>query len=275
MYSHSKINCFKMCPKKFYYRYIKKLYPLEEDVSNLNIGKAFHKGIELNDLSKLSKWMDEQDYFMSEQGETQKVLVSAMVEAFLKKYPQDDTIKHEVHLTGKICPASKEDDFQLYADALRETDKGYYLREYKTASIVNDTYIKKLQFNDQITRYCLVCNKILDKPILGIEYFIMKKPLIRQKKDESLQQFRDRLVEKCMEDESLQMISLTRTDEQLKQEESDLIYDISLIEKTDTFTKNLSSCECFGRACEYIDLCAGVPDAELLFNRKDDVDVTR
>lgn len=267
-FSHSRINCFKQCPKMFDYKYNGHLYKIDGDSDSLMMGSAFHRGIELGDIGKLEQELDNNNDFLSEGNETNKIIVLAMVEAFFNKFPHhnEGNVQHEV----KIETEFGNHPFIMFADALIEEPDGYILREYKTASRIDSTYIDKLKFNDQISRYCLAIEKEFHKPVKRIEYYVAKKPLLRQKNGETLEQFRNRLVEKITEDEeSIQYFELTRTREQLDEELSDLIYDMDTISKTTHYTKNLSACSCYGN-CPYLELCMKEKDAELLYEIREE-----
>lgn len=265
MYSHSRINCFKQCPMLFKYKYIDKLVPLGADTKPLSMGKAFHVGIENCSSQAALDYMNNDEYFMSQENENDKVIVLAMVDAFLKRFPEAKTWEHEKYMTGKMI---EDNDFQLYIDGLEKHGDGYYIIELKTASRVDQTYIDKLDFNDQISRYYYMAEQNGYK-ILGIKYYVVKKPLLRQKQSESIEQFRQRLVDKIMEEDSIYYTLIERTPEQIDDCIKDTIYDMQTIENTTRFTKNLTACSCYG-TCPYIDLCRGVKDAILLFDRKDD-----
>ena len=270
MYSHSRINCYKQCPQLFKYKYIDKLVPLGADTKALSMGKAFHVGIENCSSQAALEYMEKDEYFMSQESENDKVIVLAMVDAFLKKFPEAKTWEHEKYLTGKMI---KDDDFQLYIDGLEKHSNGYYIIELKTASKVDETYINKLDFNDQISRYYYMAEQNGYK-ILGVKYYVVKKPLLRQKQSESIEQFRQRLVDRIMEEDSIFYTEIKRTPEQIEDCIKDTIYDMQVIENTTRFTKNLTACSCYGN-CPYIDLCRGLKDAILLFDRKEeDEDVT-
>ena len=270
MYSHSRINCFKQCPKMFEYKYKENLEPIEEK-SHLLLGKMFHRGIELGSAYELSKELDESDEYSTQDDENNKVIALAMVEAFFNKFPDhnEGKIQHEVYLETNIC--GEEKDFCMYADAIKETDEGLILREYKTASRVDDAYIEKLKFNDQISRYCYVIERELKKPVIKIEYYIAKKPLLRQKQSETIEQYRTRLVERLMEDDNIVFLTLTRTKEDIEEAYEDLKYDIKTIENTTRYTKNLSSCSSYG-TCPYLDLCCKKENCMLLYKRKENDD---
>ena len=272
LYSHSRVNTFKMCPKLFEYKYIQKLVPLGQDTKALSMGKAFHTGIEHASVQACIDYMNQDEYFMSQDDEVDKAICMAMVEAFIKKYPECKKWRHEEHFTFDLL-GTGEDNFQLYVDGLEEHENGYYIVELKTASMLNDAYFKKLEFNDQISRYWHVCEQKLDKPILGVKYYVVKKPLLRLKKTETIQQYINRLVDRLMEDDSIIDLVIHRTPDQVKDCILDTISDIELIQNTKRFTKNLSACSVYG-TCPYMELCMGTKDAELLFVRKDDEDVT-
>ena len=105
-----------------------------------------------------------------------------------------------------------------------------------------------------------------NKPILGIKYRVLRKPMIRQKKDETVDQFRKRLVEKFTEesDDYLFEFILTRTNEELDECLEDIKSDINQIETATRYTKTLSSCSMYGR-CPYMELCMKQENAQLLY----------
>lgn len=267
-FSHSRINCFKQCPKMFDYKYNQHLFRIDGDSTSLILGKAFHRGIELGNVEELEKELDDNNDFLDENAETNKVIVLAMVEAFFNKFPHhnEGNVKHEVEIKTEFGG----NEFIMYADAIVEEPDGLILREYKTASRIDATYIDKLEFNDQISRYCLAIEQELGKKVKKIEYYVAKKPLLRQKNGETLEQFRERLVEKITEDEdSIQYFELHRTKEQLEEEKEDLIHDMNVINNTKRYTKNLSACSCYGN-CPYLNLCMKEKDAELLYEVKEE-----
>ena len=116
MFSHSRINCFKQCPKMYQYKYIDNLEPIDDNEA-LNLGKAFHRGIELNSVNELAKELDEDDYFSSEENETNKVIALAMVEAFLTKFPNHNEGKVE-HVTSNDI----DEDQQHHGDGPDEQE---------------------------------------------------------------------------------------------------------------------------------------------------------
>ena len=279
-YSHSKINCFKQCPKMYEYKYIDKLDPIGSKEA-LNIGKSVHKGIELGSSDGALEYMEQEKFFTDEKAETNKALVLAMVDAYLERWGNEKMI-HEVEFR---LPLKENCELLGYIDGIIEEDEGYWLEETKTASLVNADYIDKLQYTDQITKYLLAIRELkeqlgldVNKPVLGIKYRVLRKPMIRQKKDESIDQFRKRLVEKFTDeaDDYVFEFILNRTDEELDECKEDLLEDINQIESAKRFTKTLSSCSMYGR-CPYMELCMKQENARLLYverKKEEEQDVT-
>ena len=270
IYSHSRLNTFKLCPKQFEYKYIKGIVPLYS-TAQLVLGKLVHKGIELKSSESLSEYVDELNLPLTEQSETIVSLAMAMVDAYFERFGYHEIVFPEQHFEIKLGDYL----FQGYIDAIEETDEGYYIHEYKTASKIDKDYIDKLKLNEQISRYYYVVknnllkNITLNKPLLGVKYRIITKPQIRQKQNESIIQFRKRQVEKIQEPGNIEEFIFTRTDEEIDSCILDTIADIERIENTTRFTHNLVGCSAFGR-CPYLDLCIGEPDADKLYIKIED-----
>ena len=279
LYSHSRINTFKMCPKQYEYKYIQQLTPLGGNNNNLFLGGLLHKGVELKSISGLLNYIDELNTTPNEDTETLINLALTMTEAYFTKFGYNEIVHSEIPFMVDI---EENIGFRGIIDGLIEDDNGYWLLEIKTASVINKEYIDKLKFNDQIERYLYglqngeLENFKLDKPILGIKYRILKKPLIRQKQNESIMEFRNRLVDKLQEDDYIVELELNRTPEEIDDAMKDLIQDIKSIKCTERFTKTLSACTTYGR-CPYMELCCKEENAELLYIKKEersDLDVT-
>jgi hypothetical protein len=267
VFSHSRINTFKRCPKLYEYKYIQGLHPLGSDRTNLILGSIVHKGIELRNNLELLNYIDELNLPPNEKNETMIVLALAMVDAYFDRFGNKEIKHSEMHFEIDL----DGEKLQGYIDSLIEEEDGFWMEEIKTASQINKEYIDKLQFDDQVSRYNyviqnnLVENFNLHKPFLGTKYRILKKPQIRQKKDETIVQFRNRLVEKMSEPGYIEEIILNRTEQEVEDCVLDTIQDIKIIRSTCRFSKNLSACNMYGR-CPYMELCMNEPDAILLYN---------
>lgn len=265
VYSHSRINCFKQCPQMYKYKYINHIFPITNK-NSFYLGGLVHKGIELGSAYQLDRELDNVDIPFTEKQETSNVLALGMVEAYFNKFGNDEQILHEIHFEIEV----EGKKIQGYIDGIIDTPEGYWLMELKTAAQINKEYIDKLSFNDQInTYYYVILNNLiegftLDKPLLGIKYRIIKKPQIRQKQTETVDQYRERLIEKLKEEGYITEYILSRTDEEVEEHMKDFISDINTIENTKRFTKSLSSCTAYGR-CQYMDICCKTPNFEALY----------
>ena len=270
MYSHSRINTFKRCPKLYEYQYINNLKPLGDN-KNLFLGSIVHKGIELRSSMEVLKYIDEMNIPSSDEMETTIVLGLAIIDAYLEKFNTDGKLTHELHFVVKL---DGKYEFQGYIDGLEEVEDGYWLHEYKTAGRVDKNYVDKLLFDDQVNRYIhvvkngLIEELKLEKPILGIKYRVMKKPQIRLKKNEEIMDFRKRLVEKMSEEGYVEEYILTPSDDDMNDTILDTIQDIKTIESTCRYSKTLSACTTYGR-CPYMELCRKEDGAEHLYIEKD------
>lgn len=270
MFSHSRITAFKRCPKLYQYKYIDKLHPLASESSKLVLGKIVHKGIELRNNDELMDYIDELNLPISDENETIIVLALAMIDGYFDKFGIKEIKRSEFHFEIELG----DEILQGYIDSIIETEDGYWVEEIKTAAQINKEYVDKLEFDDQISRYAYVLkNNLLpdfklDKPFLGVKYRVLKKPQIRQKVNETIVQFRNRLVDKMSEPGYIEEFIITRTDEQLEDCIQDTIQDIKTIKSVDRYTKTLSACNMYGR-CPYMELCQGIDDAILLYNKEE------
>ena len=279
LYSYSRISTYKLCPKKYEYVYKHRLFPIDDNNRKLLLGSIVHKGIELKDTNALLDFIDNEIPTPTNESETLITLALAMVEGYFNRFGTSEKTKNEIRFE---IPISENIGYQGYIDGLIEEEDGYWLVEIKTASTIDKTYLDKLDFNEQINNYFYAVKNnyledyTLDKPLLGIKYRILKKPLIRQKQTETIIEFRKRLVEKMNDPEYIVEHILYRNDDDLKLAKEYINQDISTIEHAKIFTKTLTACSTFGR-CPYMELCMGMPDADMLYIIKEerrDEDVT-
>ena len=128
------------------------------------------------------------------------------------------------------------------------------LVEHKTTSLDPAEYEYNLQWDEQILAYMLMtgARKIL--------YTICRKPTIRQKKNESDEEFFRRMVEWYDEDteSKIVLIQLERTDEEVEEFRRNFCqirWDIDQASKSGDFYRNTCHCNTWGRRCEYSSIC--------------------
>lgn len=235
--SISKIKAFKACRRMYQLKYIEKVEPIQSPEA-LEIGKNYHKMID--------------DYYKGEEPPEIFTKEVAMFFAF-KKYivPRINIVKTEVKFEKNDVEHCL--NFVGIIDGITEDG---VLVEHKTTSHDFDEYEYGLQWDEQLLAYMWLTGK------RKIIYTLIKKPTIRQKKDETDEEFYQRMLEwyDVDTDSKARLIEIERADEEIKQFEKELfvmceemIYAQSKPDKL--FFKNTCHCTAYGRRCEYAPIC--------------------
>ena len=227
-YSHSRVETFKNCPYKYKLRYIDELktLPSDDPQNPLIIGSAMHLGIE-KDVETAINWYYNQypiitDLHVNEAIKLEKLIPK--VKDILPKGQQE--IKIETN------------DFIGFADLV--TDNGD-LYDFKYSNHI-ERYLESKQLHLYKHFRELNCDKTNN-----LYYVFIPKLFIRQKKTESLYDFRKRLVEKLEEAEP-KIVKIDYDENKI----DEFYSDISDIETTKTFEKNENE-NC--NYCEYHEYC--------------------
>ncbi len=232
--SASKISCYKKCPRLYELKYIHGLSPVTESPA-LSLGSEYH--------SKIALILKSQSY-------DHTGLSGCMAEAFEKYIPfhdwgQVETEKyfHErlsrgIYLTG-------------YMDGVLKDGTPI---EHKTTGVSSiDSYINHLAYDDQISLYLLVAGKQL------AYYTIIQKPRIKQKINESEEDYFKRLRE-WFTAEQVMCINVTRTQSELYKFQEELIYLSKQIKRARTFWRNPSACSLM--PCAYAPICLNYTEGD-------------
>lgn len=198
VWSHSKINLVLEDVFSYFLRYYYKVEPVKKS-NALLIGSAVHHGLEL-DNSDLSDYFRENGSFEQKNAfSPEQMLAEAMVTSYLAVKDDilsdiigDSHIKNIYREQEYIVPLEKtKSEFLGIIDLLIETDKGWIVVDYKTTSKTPnyDDYL------EQLYRYCFLLEKTYpDIPIYKIAIISLKKASIRQKFNESPDDFKRRLI---------------------------------------------------------------------------------
>ena len=236
--SVTKLKCFESCRFAYKFRYIEKLEPVKKaDV--LVTGSNYHEKLE--QIYK-DGYCTVDDYSVE----------SAMALAY------------EKYIFPKFKVKTVEEWFEYDLGKYRHTLIGRVdgvaedgtLVEHKTTSANNlEEYEYNLQWDEQILAY------MLGYGVKKMWYTIIKKPTIRQKKDETDEEFFDRMCKWYDEDTNskIRVVSVERTDEQLEEfkEHLEILADIMENAEIDQkyLYRNPLHCNCWGRRCEYSSIC--------------------
>lgn len=178
MFSYSKVDCFKQCPYKYDLRYNKKLQvlPAQNADNALYIGSGLHKGIETTPEQGVLEYQSNY-YVLTNEVVNWSIQIEYWAEKVKNLLPSDG--KHEVEIKTK--------DYVGYIDYLTKDT----IYDFKFT--VPKNYSRYLE-SKQLPIYKYYLEK--QNPDIHIEhlkYIFIPKTNIRQKKSETIQQFRNRL----------------------------------------------------------------------------------
>lgn len=229
--SISSVKTFKSCRRLWELEYINEVSPVVK-AQALEDGSNYHDFIEQ---------IYDKGYF---DGNFDKI--SAMASAYEKYvYPKFKVDKAEQWFNYKL-----NDKHTLIGryDGISEG----YLVEHKTVNAsIDESYEYFLEWDEQILAYMLSSGK------RKIYYTVCRKPTIRQKKDETDEEFFNRMCQWYDEDtdSKIRVLEITRTDEEVEQFRQDLIAIADEMEACSNYYKNPSYCNRWGRMCDYASIC--------------------
>lgn len=233
--SISGIKLFKACRRAYKLKYIEGLIPVEKS-SALQTGSSYHE--------KLESLYNTGEFEMDNSKEC------AMACAYKKYiYPNFKVKSAEDWFE---YPITDEDKYVGITDGIAED--GHLVEHKTTSGDIGAEYEYNLMWDEQILGYMLAkdCRKIW--------YTVCKKPTIRQKKDESDEEFFKRCCDWYDEDteSKIRYFEVTRTDEEVEQFRRELVSMVDTMKKAesiDEFYKNTCHCNMWGRRCEYSSVC--------------------
>jgi hypothetical protein len=272
--TQTELATFSRCEQRHNIRYNKWLVPFTEHPA-LSMGSAFHAGIEGGNAQSAYGYLDKLDpvwpQWEEDSSQKRRATVGAMVGAALKfwtEWPDEHEIQFNLPLKNPYTGnSSKRHRISGVWDGVWNGTHPLYpgetvLGEWKTASVVNNDYMQRLEIDFQVSAYLWAASRRYGRPVNKVIYRVVKKPTIRQRKNESVFEYVERLFEDYEERPEHYLFSavVTRTPEQLKDwhEQAWAVHKRLLeIKRGDVpAIKNTQSCISRGR-CPYFDLCTG------------------
>lgn len=180
--SFSRVGCFEKCPHQFKLRYIDGLEPLRvsDAADPLILGSAMHKAIE-EGVDAGTEWYHEQFHISDDSHVAEEIKIRALA----PKVPIDrENARFEVELRDG-------DRFIGYVDCAVQGDDGSWsLYDFKYTSPKNSDRYRE---SGQLPVYAWYWEKLGLGKIRSLAYVIIPKTQIRQKKTETIVEFRKRL----------------------------------------------------------------------------------
>lgn len=235
--SVSLVKTYKMCRRKYELKYLEELEPIAKSQA-LEDGSNYHELIE--------NFYKGEGKFGWYEGCNPKI--SAMSYAYWKFiYPQIPNVRYaEEWFDYKLTP---KHNIVGRFDAV--TEDGIIVEHKTTSGDVDDEYVYSLQWDEQILTYMLATGTT------EMYYTVCKKPTIRQKQNETDEEFYIRCVNWYATDteRKIGMIKVTRSKEEIEEHRKNLIIMANEIEKCKHFYRNTMACTCYNRRCEYSQVC--------------------
>lgn len=231
--SNSGIQCFKSCRRKYELKYVEGLIPVQTaDV--LERGRSYHAKLESVLQGEPFEWDNPKTDAMAMAFEKHVLPVIGKVEAveewFRKELPDGNII------VGR-CDGRLAD--------------GRLVEHKTTSGDLDEGYIAGLQNDEQILTYMWAYG------VNNILYTVCKTPSIRQKKDESEDEFRQRCLDWYDTDTALKIgtIDVYRSPEEIAEFASDILKMSEEIVNCHNFYRVPSHCMKWNRPCEYMSVC--------------------
>lgn len=235
--SVSQIKLFKACRRAWYLKYREGLQSVQP-AESLETGRSYHAFLEALENGEPL----ESDFSKA----------AAMAKAY-EKY-----ILPVFHVTA----AEKELEKQIGAHTLHGfvdglSDDGYIVEHKTTSRDISEggEYEYDLLWDEQVLAYMSLTD------LRKVHYTVCKKPTIRLKKDESEEEFYQRMVAWYDDDteHKIRVFTVERTDEEVAQFEQafEHICDemTSATDNADKIYQNTCHCNAWGRRCEYAGIC--------------------
>ena len=231
-FSYSRVSQFQQCPLKFKFHYIDKVevdrYPNADDP--LLLGKTMDTGLEHGFEEAFHYYRSEYPY-VDQASEVELTKLKHWIE---KLTPQFEGGQFQLELSN--------DWFLGYADYYRDG----YLCDFKYAS---RNSVERYRNSAQLHLYYNIMTNMGYK-IDKMEYVIIPKVMIRQKKTESPKMFHDRLIEEL---EATEIIRVpVEYDPKYLTEFGNSINDITMANTHNEFPPVINK---YCSYCEYNDMC--------------------
>lgn len=218
--SHSRIRSYKTCRRRYFFEYVEKIKPIV-------VPKALEQGSSYHD--KVAQILNEGRF--DKTNDVTDAMAYAFIEFILPNLP-DVQVKD-----GIKCIEHKflTDVFGVqmvgFVDALGAD--GIPIEHKTTSSPIDSRYRERLNWDEQVPTYCIMANS------KEIRYTAIQKPTIRQRKEETMDEYIIRCIDWYEESPETRVgvFTVYRSMEELGQH-GQSIADI---------TKEMESCELFYR----------------------------
>ena len=217
--SYSSMNSFRKCPRYYWWKHIRRLEKPEFKIPFI-VGRIMHHGIQTlfskpeiaeketlkafkAEVVKARKEFPLIDMRQEEELVQQECITTGMVKAFKYRFSKFlSQTKHIATEKSLVYPLNKQVTIVGKIDNILQNQGKRYVYELKNLKSLDRARVEGIKTDPQTGLYVEVHNRITKKKtdwVSGIIYKIIRKPQIRQKKNESKGQFLKRLQDWYME----------------------------------------------------------------------------
>jgi len=277
--SHSKLKTLLSCEQLYDYSYEQRLEPVVK-ADPLRLGGAFQTAIEFNDPERGVEALDaDKPFTYSQQDEDQhtihKTVVRSGATAYLNQFgsPPNAEWEYRVRLRNPWTGAySRTFDLLGFADGLKDLGDSWELFENKFVGQFNDVDIRRLPLDRQLALECYGIWRASGKPVTRVTYRFTRKPSIRQKQNESVAEYCERVKGDYIERPDFYMHEepLVRSTDDLLRTEQELWQWAQMLRAARSrnfYTRNSDHCNDY-KSCAFLGLCLNEPDAPLNFQTR-------
>lgn len=237
MYSTtSQIRTFKACRRLYELQYIELLRPRIESEA-LVTGSNYHRIVE-GILKGIEVDATGIPLIMADQFKT--FILPKLPEIGKVEYEFKVRIGRAKFLVGKIDAICKD---------------GTPVEHKTTSEAIDEKYINRLAWDDQVTNYLLALSLERKEIINKVIYTVIKKPTIRLKQNESIEQYFERCKDWYLDDTEHKVATfpVIRSKDELVEKQAELVDMFKEIKKCKRFYRNPSHCSIMG--CSYASVC--------------------
>lgn len=255
--TNSAFCAYRDCPMRYRYRYDERLRKKETKTSPaLAFGSAVHDHLDYFYQNKAMPSLEPINS-VNVDGKT-FAIIRQMLTSYVALYGAADVERHTDFIPEKefLLPHPTVDGFHVAGkiDMLARDLKGdWWLWEHKTTSRIDSGYLSKLWTNSQIVSYFWAARE-LGYDCRGIIYNVLPKPLLRQKKAETEEEYIVRVGEWYQKDPFWRE-PMVITEGEIAQWRTDLNRVTRGISWGVGDWRNTNRCFDWSRACDYVDLC--------------------
>ncbi len=233
----SMIKSFKSCRRLYELQYIEQLKP-RIDPTALSVGSSYHNLIEKILLDKYESDQSTIYGIMAEQFKNRIFPLLPKMQSVEKEFKIQ--IADNKFIIGKI-------------DAV--TVDGIPVEHKTTSEAIDEKYIHRLNWDDQVTNYLLAESIAQQKIINKVIYTVVRKPTIKLKIKETMEEYLLRCIDWYEEDteQKIATFPVIRSKGDLAAQEEELIYISEDINNCKKYYRNPSHCSILG--CSYSSIC--------------------